>query len=589
MPEGSFWSNENQPTLEQTKISIPADAQIDYKANQKIEFFIDPQSANFIDPRATTLKMKVQIKLPEAYSDSETSAFQRLQLDAECGANILCKDWRAYTGDRSVLLEEVLDANVLCSVRYDYETNDSYKHKRSLTEGCTEHDSSTRSGTSGGIKSQYNALKVNPYFAGVEDQAQTTPEDDFDNDMFIPAIVELPIQMGLFRQNRLLPLAQLGGIRLECQLCDNKTAIRRLDPLNRHRDLMSCPSFHGKDVAGTDISDGDTAITELFFNVSPGNIVSVENSPFVCGDIIELLQTSTYPGSVDKCVFTPPARVQGVEYDGTNDLLKLTIESATATGDGVSGDSVAYSVASSFSGFEPEFVVSDCELIISKVEPPPQNVAKMNAMMKESGKMVYDFLAYTNYKASQLKENRVANIRLPISNSRCKSVICVPVDASVYTQAQVLETNDTYRIIHPNDGYRQVELRSNRPGLEGISDGCTSYSWVYDNKQNPSVPIDVSKISSRTSISAQHIVEVEKGLSMGHIEPLSLLNFNKNFVICRALAIQDGVYSAVGKGDFNLQVNYQESTVPTKDKLWHCFVAHIRRVQISSGGVSLEI
>ena len=589
MPEGDYWSNEAQPTLSQTKVSIQSDAQLDYKGGQQIEFFIDPTTANFIDPKATTLQMKVKISLPEAYSLSATSMFQRLQLDGETGANILCKDWRCHTGDRSTLLEEVIDANVLCSVKYDYETNDSYKHKRALTEGCTSYDDINRSQL-GGSKTAYNCVRVNPYMDGVPDRTLAIA-DVFDNNYFITALVEVPIQMGIFTQNRLLPLAQLGGLRLTLTLEDNKKVFRRLDPMNRWRNINSNPTFHGTDVAGTPIATADAGITTLYFK-NTGNLVSVENCPFVIGENIEFVDRATLvasPSVVDLCVFTPSARITGVEWDSVNNLIVVTIPSATATGN-CPITACAYSTTSKFAGYEPIYEVSDAQLIVAKVEPPAENIAKMNAMMKESGKMVYDFLAYTNYKSSQLKENRVANIRLPINNQRCKSIICVPVDSSVYSQAQILDCETTYQIEPASVTNDNWQMNSNRPSFEGISDHITDYQWVYDNKMNPSRPIKVSNISGNKSVDAQHIAEIEKGLSMSRIEPSSLLAFNKNFIIARALALQDGVYDARdGAGDFNLQVNYQETTAPTKDKLWHCFVAHIRRINISASGVSLEI
>ena len=467
--------------------------------------------------------------------------------------------------------------------------NDSYKHKRALTEGCTSYDDINRSQL-GGSKTAYNCVRVNPYMDGVPDRTLAIA-DVFDNNYFITALVEVPIQMGIFTQNRLLPLAQLGGLRLTLTLEDNKKVFRRLDPMNRWRNVNSNPRFHGVDVAGNPIVTADPNITTLYFE-NTGNLISVENCPFVIGDNIEFVDRNTLkavPSVVDLCVFTPSARITGIEWDSVNSLIKVTIPSATATG-GASDTSCAYSITSKFAGYEPIYEVSDAQLIVAKVEPPAENIAKMNAMMKESGKMVYDFLAYTNYKSSQLKENRVANIRLPINNQRCKSIICVPVDASVYTQAQILDCETTYQIEPASVTNDNWQLNSNRPSFEGISDHITDYQWVYDNKMNPSRPIKVSKISGNKSVDAQHIAEIEKGLSMSRIEPTSLLAFNKNFIIARALALQDGVYDARdGAGDFNLQVNYQETTAPTKDKLWHCFVAHIRRINISASGVSLEI
>ena len=63
----------------------------------------------------------------------------------------------------------------------------------------------------------------------------------------------------------------------------------------------------------------------------------------------------------------------------------------------------------------------------------------------------------------------------------------------------------------------------------------------------------------------------------------------ENFAIGRAVAIgKNNVYDARNK-DFNLQVNYQETAAPTKPKLWHNFVFHLRRMNIQGDSVSIEV
>ncbi len=75
---------------------------------------------------------------------------------------------------------------------------------------------------------------------------------------------------------------------------------------------------------------------------------------------------------------------------------------------------------------------------------------------------------------------------------------------------------------------------------------------------------------------------------MANIDPLSFKKFQENFFIGRALSLNDGVYDGRGK-DFNLQVEYQETSSPTKNKLWMNFVAHIRRITFSGDGIRLGV
>ena len=49
--------------------------------------------------------------------------------------------------------------------------------------------------------------------------------------------------------------------------------------------------------------------------------------------------------------------------------------------------------------------------------------------------MNYDYLSFTNYKHSQLSSDTVTNLRLPLNQSRCKAILSVPTDASIYNSA----------------------------------------------------------------------------------------------------------------------------------------------------------
>jgi len=67
-----------------------------------------------------------------------------------------------------------------------------------------------------------------------------------------------------------------------------------------------------------------------------------------------------------------------------------------------------------------------------------------------------------------------------------------------------------------------------------------------------------------------------------------MLSFRKNFVIGRALSLQDGIYDTRGK-DFQLQVEYQEDAAPEKNKLWNVWCAHLRRIVISGQAIQVIV
>ena len=249
-------------------------------------------------------------------------------------------------------------------------------------------------------------------------------------------------------------------------------------------------------------------------------------------------------------------------------------------------------------------------------------------MMKGGGVLNYDFLSSTNYKYSQLKGDIVANIRLPLSQSRAKSILSIPCDSTAYTSRALMsgqttqdlqhgtasvftnpyvDTDYTYLVkpgmvtvgtVVGGGGTAGVDRGrvygwdgdcfSDRSGYTGIWDNMSNYQWFYNGQLNPNRKVDVSKVSTGQSISQQGPVELEKALAMAGIRPLSFANYLSNACIGRALSLQDGVYDCRGR-DFNLQINYEKTDAPTKNKLWSNFVFHIRRLVIRGDAVSLEI
>ena len=247
----------------------------------------------------------------------------------------------------------------------------------------------------------------------------------------------------------------------------------------------------------------------------------------------------------------------------------------------VSGYAGVYNTAS--------YVVSNVEMILQQLEMPQGYTSKMMSMMKEGGSMNYDFQSSTNYKYSQLKDDVVANIRLPLNMSRAKAILSVPTDATTYGADARISGKGTYETFSMVGSADRFES-SDKSGLVGITDFITDYQYFYDGKLNPSRKVDCQKTASQVSISQIPLIELEKALVMSNITPFSFKEFQSNFVIGRALSLHNGIYDTRGK-DFNLQVEYtgQAPAVAGKNKLWMNFVSHLRRIVFKGNGISLEV
>jgi hypothetical protein len=579
----SFFVSSDKVKTGQTFVSVPSENGLDYRPGGRIDLYIPPTS-KFIDLSQTKLKMNVSIAMP-----SETAGeICRLQLDAETGLHSLIRSVRVFTGRKTALLEEIEGYDVLTALRFDYEKNQNMINKRVLTDGATCYDPACR-GTQGTTKSECSNCVSNPYFP----RLTGTQNSDFANDDFQVVSGELELNTGLFRNEAVFPAVLTDGLFIEILLQDSKKVFRQLDSTIKNRRLRLNPIFHstnGSDSASaTSGSLQNGSETDTIFLQRANNQTSVDTCPFVVGQSVRLATSDNSSHTVTDTRITQIEQVTGNTFGTSKTKLTLSASLVNNLGVDLDGTVNAYVCSRSVekaATFNPTFTVSDVQMVVAQISVPDGYENSMMQMMKEGGTMNYDYRSYTNYRYSQVSSDLVANIRLPLIESRASSILCVPTDATVYSAKEAISLEGTYLIDEDPD---DVVNRSNRSGLVGIVDELQNYQLIYDGKINPSRKVDVSKISNRASISQQWCIEAEKALAMADIEPLSFRAFRENFFVGRALALgQNAVYDARGK-DFNLMVEYTGASGPAKNHLWMNFVAHIRRLVIKQGTVEVMV
>ncbi len=571
----SYWQSSDKIPISQKSISIPSQNGLEYSGGQRLLFDI-PSSVEFIQPKESYLKWDVQLKLPSGKLPT------KLQLDETLGAQSLIKDIRIYSGGAGkILLEEIQDYNVLTNIKYTYETNDVLRKKRALTEGATYHSVATR-GTCGTTESHKNNVADNPYFKPKTSATSTT----FDDTDFLKVKCCLPLNTGIFSNSKVFPIMMTEGLQIDILLEDADKVMRQLDQVMRLKRHKFMPLFHSIDGDLNAPQQVDSASdTKSIFLANDNMINSVKNVPFCVGEEIQFVKVS----DATVLVPNPVAKISSISACATNDLIQLDFSasfqvSASITASGTFG--VVSNSVEKETSYDATYTLSDCEMILQQLEMPQGYKSTMMKMMKEGGSMNYDFLSFTNYKYSQLSSDIVANIRLPLNMSRAKAILCVPTDSAVLSSEKNIVAKDTYNyfdVAGTNDNINN----SDKTGLVGVVDRLQEYQFFYDGKLNPSRKVNVSKTSTQVATSQQHIIELEKALSVSEIVPYSFLGFNENFVVGRALSLHNGVYDTRGK-DFNLQVEYTGST-PTKNKLWNNFVSHLRRIEFTANGISLQV
>lgn len=608
----SFWRNDDKIKVSQTQVSVPSTNGRSYtgtagQSGRRIDFEIPP-TVKFMDGKNSYLQFDIKIGIPATLTPT------RLHLDPFIGGQAVVKNLRIYSGSRSVLLEEISDYNAKVQMQYSYNQDDSMRAMRAMKEGSLVTNVESR-GTLGTSVSNNIDIETNPYYKPVG----TVPVGrDWGNaDDFLTAKVSLPIHCGLFAESsKIFPVMMTDGLFVEVDIEDPARFVKQLDSVNRHRRMKQNPIFHGVDVAGGALTiNNATNRTEIFLGLQ-NNMMRVENCPFVKGERIGIC-SATNPRS--ECALTLTAsgaqgypKIENIELDGSG-KIKITCEQFqnSDSGTGVSAtsnnfilfsaaidtdrrendDATAVLVAATTS-YPITTEVSNAEIVVQQVGVDPRYEAGMMKRMRDGGTIEIDIPSVTNYKHSLLSSNRNATINLAVSNTRAKSMIVMPTDARTLSVADLMAgAKDAYEEETTDmDG----RLHSIRSGQVGIIDHLTSYQMVVDDKLVPSRPIVVSKINKGESIAAQPLIELEKALNQAGIVPRSFTDYNRNFLIGRAYALNDGVANLNNKSN-QLQLLYNETNAagadrpPSRDKLLFCFLFHIRRISIKGESVTVSL
>lgn len=608
----SYWRNDEKIKVSQTQVSIPSTNGRSYSGTagqlgRRVDFEIPP-SVKFIDGKNTYLQFDVKLALPAGADPT------RLQLDPFIGGQSVVKNLRIYTGNRAVLLEEISEYNAKVQIQYSYDADDSMRKMRALKEGCLI-DTVENRGTLGTSVSNLINTRTNPYYKPVG----TVPagRDWGTADDFLTAKLTLPIHCGLFADggDKVFPCMMTNGLFIEIDLEDPARFIKQLDSVNRHRRMKQNPVFHGRDAAGADLTIANATNRDTIFLAKSNNMISVENCPFVKGERIGIC-SATNPDSEAALTTTDAGgqaypKITDITLDGG--YVKLTLEEFqnSDTGDGVavtSNNFILFSAAidkfrtqnddnttvliAKETSYAATVQFSNMEIVCQKIDCDPRYEQGMICKLREGGSIDFDIPSVTNYKHSLLSSNRNATVNMQVSNTRAKSMICMPSDAKVLDSADLIgglracyeeETTDM-------DG----RLHSIRSGQVGIIDQLTQYQLLVDDKLVPSRPIVVSKINKGTSIAAQPLIELEKALTQAGIVPRSFVDYNRNFLIGRAYALNDGVANLNNKTN-QLQLLYNEKSVagvdrpPQHNKLLYCFMFHIRRISIKGDSVMVTL
>jgi hypothetical protein len=588
-----FWKVDDSVRVGEKKISVPSENGLSYSPGQKVQLFVDP-STKFMDGRETYLQFNVLLSLPSGGTPT------RLQLD-KCSSTLI-KNLRIYDGSRGQLLEEIADYSTYVSVKYDYDKDKNLENLRALREACHVHQPDNR-GTLGTTKTAMANTITNPYFKKTSGD-QTTA---FSNTDFLKAKVSIPLHTGIFADSStVFPVMMTNGLYIEIDLSEAADVIKQLDSVLRDVRTGLNPLFHS--INGSSSPDNwiNGSGQTTFYVTDDNNIGgsdAVSKFPFVVGETIGFCRldnngsggTLSAAGTISEINLSSDA-------NGGAGLVEVVLGSSITNNLGVdivSEEWVIYSTAvADAATYDASYTVSDVNLIVSQVILDPAYERGMIQKVREGKAIEFDIMSATNYKNSILASERQTTFQIYAQNSRAKSLLVVPQDSTVYTTAERISGSGTYVIKGTNHaegviGTKDVDdvcLASTRSAYTGICDFLSTIQYTMNGKRVPSREISVKKCATKNSIDAFHIYELEKTLDNAGIPPRSFVHYLDNFCFGRGFSAggQNGVLDLRGK-DLAVILKYQETTQPSKPKLFNSFVFHIRRLTIRDGAVDVTI
>lgn len=622
----SYWSaDENLVKIDEEQISIPADQGLSHTvdANSKKVSFVVPKSTEFIDGKSCYLEFDAVIEDPVVGAGGGVT---RLQMDA-AGCGMMVQNLRIYSLDDRVLLEEIQEYNQLVSLKSDYDTDESLKGHRAITQaaGCFNPQCSSSRGAS---KSEYGNLRSNPWFKTPSEETKTVAYDHATNKNSVKACVPLDLS-GIF-SGSIFP-NMMVGLYIEIDLTPAPRIIRQLDSViaDRRRTLNPVigaitftPNGGALGIVGTLAAGTNGVVGPIYVPCDVNSQQFVNMCPFVVGEVITF-QSHTGAAAA-RCSFTngqagPAAsfvigEIQKINVDwdpaapggNGNDkpYLKLTPTIATlhlaAAGGDLIGEqlgaggapslrplanqsaviSVGYETAPSLS---LSYKIDNLNLVVAEVKLDPRYKQQMMAKAREGSSIEFDIYSATNYKNSILASEKQATFQIHSVNSRAKSAVIIPTDASIYSNMQLVSSTGTSNV---TENVMDTRLNQVRSGIQGICDDLQSVQFQIDGKMVPSRPVDTKKVATKNSISAIHLFEIEKALDNAGIAPRSFQKFMENFVIGRGFGLNGGVEDLRSK-DFIVNLDY--GAAAAKNKLFSTFVFHIRRISIKQGYVTVTM
>ena len=538
-------------------MSIKPEAQVNYEPDSQTQVrFLIPQYLGFLDPRGVVLKYDLQMR-GRGYA----------RPDPRGGVQSLWRNYRLQDGAAQTTLEECDDYDALTASWWQYDRNDSIESTRTMFQGVSPQGG-------GGVVSQLYYGDPGDWTAGdvTASRAAKTLQ------------IEQPIYSGLIGPDadKIFPLGATSGLRLQLNLDSKLRSLQTSTNLGLETDASGAEQWLFSKTAKLTTDDGKAAIDSVFTMAVKGTGVAriinrgaapEDNNPLCIGDMLYvaagaggadqqslgIITKFAADGDGDLVITYIPDRGTGVQlgtaYPADSRVFyKQADRLATFTTANVPAASLVDNVPVSY-------VISDLEMVVPVVNPPPAYAAAMLKQIQSSKGMTMTYKTQTLYRVNLNSTNGVSNQFVPADQTMAYTILSLPLDTAQE---------------------RDIEVSSFR----GAVDGQQNYQYSVDGELIPNRPVDIFRATQTPAKNdALAAIEIEKALgNCGHAVR-DLHGIPDKFLIGRAWSRYGNVFD-LQSGSLGLRVEY---TGATTQKAFNHYICHLRTMNISPSGVRVSV
>lgn len=525
-----------------------------YKLGDTLEFKIPP-NIPLINTSQTFLKFNVQIgsslagQLAAGVADPD-HYFRACFHDKIGAGNALIKNLTIESGDREVVLEQILNYNMLCRLVDNYTQNETNENFKTLFEGagkrtCLEDAAGARAGHS---TAQIASLTVNTVqnkklevcldlkLSGI----LNNPQNPFPNMLTNGLIVRIDLEDDVYKviQGR---SNQLGRTLATPDDFDNQNIALGYSQEEAYA-VQNNPRING--AAATTIPIANAAIAG-----NDGHIINEGNGfrcPFSVGQKVRVTN-GAFSVDVDVVSITFNANVTSLTFAGTD----FSANPADQTMQVFLLDPPT----------KPKITIDKCELVCGVINLNDQQIQQYQRAVSSKGGFSYSYQSWVDFPVNSpsgaIRVSNLINSKL----QRCRAVLTNWEDAG---------------------GNSQVE----RDNLATPLDTATTpkdYYYIYNNVKQPNRNVDLSKYSRTYNQSgnynAIHLKELEDALNACGYRVKNLVDTQQCLAIGRSLARYNHTFNMLrSEGEFRSYINFSSQT---RALLFHNYVCHIRTLMVA--------